>query len=100
MISISGTLEVLNAMILRAKVFVMTTPVLAKAFTIVSGLIALFNLYVLATDPEAVDMFIAFNGGDLTMASGIIAMDLMAVRNMAATFRGMMTSAPAAASAA
>ena len=97
---ISMCISGLNAMIIRSMVFVMTTPVIMNTLSITMGFFAVLSLYAFATDPEAVDVFVASCGGNLTMASGILAMDIMAIRNMASTISGMMRTAPSTVSAA
>jgi RHS repeat-associated protein len=58
-----------------------------KVAAILMGLLAIANLWLLFTNPEALDIFIACNGGDLSQMSGIIAMDIWAIRNMLSTFK-------------
>jgi len=59
----------------------------SKVAAVLMGLLAITNLLLLATSQEALDMFIACNGGDMSQMSGIIAMDIWAIRNMLSTFR-------------
>jgi len=72
----------INNLFIRAMVMVQMTPALMKVVTITGGILAIVHLYMLATDPEAVDVFVASCGGDLTMVSGIIAMDIKALGNL------------------